>query len=96
MILKRVNSTSRGVQGALIHGYLILMTTLERPRVEDINGSPGVMPYLSCVPRGTYECEKVYSKRFGEVFVLVNPDLGVYKDKMETGRFRCYLGHVAN
>jgi len=92
VVLKRVLNSGEGIQGVLIYNDSVIMNTIERPWMEDTN--PGGMPYLSCVPEGQYECEKVYSERFGEVFVLVNHELGVYKDK--GFRFRCYLGHVAN
>jgi len=57
-------------------------------------------PYISSVPCGTYTLIPHYSKRYGDVFIMVNPELNVYalkEDRLsETDRFKCYAFHLGS
>jgi hypothetical protein len=41
----------------------------------------GNTPFESCVPDGDYELVPYKSKKYGDVFFMVNPDLNVYAKK---------------
>jgi hypothetical protein len=75
-----------------------LIYTIEQPlRVTEEHRSGE--PFHSCVPFGRYELKPYSSTKYPDVFVLVNPALGVYKYKVqrrhETDRWAC-LFHVLN
>ena len=56
--------------------------TLERPWR---SGSPGGVPFESCVPDGPYELLRHTRPGGDEVLALWNPDLGVFYDEEEKG-----------
>lgn len=72
--------------------------TIERPWVPSHNCRGG-KPYESCIPFGTYRVSPYNSVKYGKVWCLVNPGLGVYKfetdRKNKTDRFACLI-HAAN
>lgn len=61
--------------------------TIERPWKA---GAPGGLPFVSCVPDGTYDLEPFVRSNGDVVFSLRNPDLGVYvyPDKRPAGKGR--------
>lgn len=70
--LKRVSKTTYGVQGVLLHDGWAFAVTLERPWLNNRaseNGKPG-----SCIPAGTYTCERYWSDKFGETFLVTDVD----------------------
>lgn len=71
--------------------------TIERPWIFNPNGKGG-MPMKSCVPIGQYELRPHSSPKFGEVYALHAPNLGVWEYSPpagEEGRSLCLL-HPAN
>ncbi len=70
--------------------------TLERPWIE---GSPGGLPFESCVPDGAYELIPHTRPNGDKVYALRNPDLHVYYTREErgdqSGRYLILL-HAAN
>lgn len=73
--------------------------TVERPWVKNPE-APGGMPFKSCVPDGEYRVRTFVRPSGEKVFILSNPDLGVYEQEMdmpEPGRGRyLILIHVGN
>lgn len=53
--------------------------TMERPWIPDPLGGIAGKKYESCIPYGTYRVEHWDSVKFGKVFILSNPLLGVYR-----------------
>jgi hypothetical protein len=70
--------------------------TLERPWRA---GPPGGMPFVSCVPDGTYELVPHQRPNGDLVLALRNPDLGVYYEQADVpdagGRYLILI-HPAN
>lgn len=64
------DSPEMGVFGTLELPDGLKLYTVERPWKNNI-------PYYSCVPDGDYKCEPYDSPKFGNVYILRNPDLGV-------------------
>lgn len=74
------------------------LCTIERPWIA--HSVPGGRPFASCVPDGRYILEPWIRATNGhEVYILSNPDLGVYKEKDDRlngeGRYLVLL-HIAN
>ncbi|HUW44271.1 MAG TPA: DUF5675 family protein [Dehalococcoidia bacterium] len=74
------------------------LATIERPWIA--HTVPGGRPFESCVPDGEYVLEPWIRATNGhEVYILSNPDLGVYKEKADRpndeGRY-LVLMHIAN
>jgi hypothetical protein len=72
--------------------------TLERPWIPGDEWRGG-KPNHSCIPFGTYNIEPHSSNKFGEVWALVNHDLGVYHypaERRYTTDRSAILIHVAN
>lgn len=63
MILKRVSSTEAETFGVLLLGGVPFAVTLEDAWREN-------QPFVSCIPRGNYVCERTISPRFGETFEI--------------------------
>lgn len=65
--------------------------TIEQP---DRNNEP----FKSCIPLGDYKLMPYRSKKYGRVYVAVNPDLNVYFSHVsvgrpDDGRFKCLYFH---
>ncbi|TFH42261.1 MAG: hypothetical protein E4H01_13745 [Lysobacterales bacterium] len=61
----------------------------------------GNTPYKSCVPQGDYNLIPWTSPKYGEVYIMVNEDLNVYKfenspGRPDNGRFLCLFVHKGN
>jgi hypothetical protein len=61
----------------------------------------GNKPFESCVPLGDYDLIPFSSDKYGEVFLMVNPDLNVYEfeyspGRPDGGRYLCILAHRGN
>jgi hypothetical protein len=63
--LIRVARNSEATYGVLIQGSTPFAVTLEEPWLEN-------EPNVSCIPKGTYQCKRITSQRFGETFEIVN------------------------
>lgn len=71
---------------------------IEFQTLEDI---PGGEAEGEPVPAGVYELKPHDSKKYGRIWAMVNPELGVYHQpgdipKGETGRFACLFMHSGN
>ena len=64
MHLVRVHDDRAGMFGALIINDKPFCVTLENPWLDN-------QVRVSCVPPGTYRCERTVSPRFGETFILM-------------------------
>ena len=74
------------------------LATIERPWIA--HSVPGGRPFESCVPDGEYILEPwIRGSNGHEVYILYNPDLGVYKTKTSrpagVGRYLVLI-HIAN
>ena len=73
------------------------LATIERPWVP--HDSPGGKPFQSCVPDGEYRLDPWTRPNRGEVYILSNPDLGVYRLEEDRprgeGRYLVLI-HIAN
>lgn len=63
--------------------------------------SLGNKPYISCVPEGDYDLIPFKSPKYGNCYIMVNPDLNVYAHKDSSGRppegrFLCLFVHRGN
>jgi len=93
IILTRQNDGKKGTHGTFrLQG--LEFHSLER-RWEDNK------PFESCVPPGEYVLIPHDSAKYGECFVMVNPELNVYyrKDspgRPENGRYMCLFVHRGN
>jgi hypothetical protein len=73
------------------------LATIERPWVlhDDVGGKP----FESCIPDGEYRIDPWTRPNRGEVYILSNPDLGVYRLEEDrprgVGRYLVLI-HVAN
>lgn len=71
--------------------------TIERPWKP--GGGPGGLPFVSCVPDGSYDLEPYLRPNGDQVLRLRNPDLGVYGDETdvpaEGGRYLVLI-HAGN
>lgn len=74
--LRRYAYLTKCTLGRLYAGPLVL-ETIERPWLRDPRG-PGGQRVQSCVPDGVYRVIPHSSSKFGAVWALVNPDLGVW------------------
>ncbi len=68
---------------------------VEQPWVPDPSGHPGGLPFHSCVPEGSYLVFRTTRPKFGDCFVLVNEDLGIYEWPHPNGRDSCLI-HEGN
>lgn len=97
--LKRFSYGEYETEGKLIIGDEIF-ATIEQPWTPNPNGAPGGKPFESCVPDGMYRLLPfVRPKNDREVFILSNPDNGVYQWPRDhepgSGRDLCLI-HRAN
>lgn len=83
--------------GVIFAGNTVLHT-IERPLIEGPKWRGG-KPFASCVPFGLYKLIPHSSSKYGNVWALVNPELGVYHYKaermQETDRYGILI-HAAN
>lgn len=61
----------------------------------------GNLPFQSCIPQGEYDLIPFDSPKYGECYIMVNPDLNVYAfedspGRPEDGRFLCLFCHRGN
>lgn len=61
MTLKRIAYTETETAGALIIDGFPFLVTLEDPWKEN-------QPFVSCIPPGNYQCQRVVSPKFGPTF----------------------------
>lgn len=71
-----------------------LYHTLEPPDL-------GNQPFASCVPLGEYVLLPFDSPKYGETYIMVNPDLNVYRfeddpRRPENSRYLCLFVHKGN
>ena len=70
------------------------LATMERPWVA--GNTPGGKPFESCIPDGEYRLDPWRRPSGHEVYILSNPELGVFKEKGDgIGRYLILI-HVAN
>ena len=93
----RQQYTDHSIGVIMFNGYQLY--TIEQPWVTENDTYPSGMPFESCIPYGRYEVIKHSSAKFGEVWALVNPELGVMyqpnEKRNDTDRYACLL-HRAN
>lgn len=65
MRLIRIASIEAGTFGVLVYKEVPFCVTLENPWKDNI-------PYISCIPEGSYHCNRVQSPRFGDTFEVIN------------------------
>lgn len=57
-------------------------------------------PGMSCVPAGEYELRPHDSAKYGRIWAMVNPELGIYHYPGDrpggAGRFACLFAHSGN
>ena len=63
--LIRVSYAKYGTFGVLLDRNIPFCVTLERPWLENRRN-------VSCIPSGTYTCERTLSPKFGETFKVLN------------------------
>ena len=63
--MRRVATGENGTFGVLIHENLPFAVTLEREWLDNKQN-------ISCIPAGTYTCQRIYSMKFGETFEVTN------------------------
>ena len=87
--LERFAYLDTGTFGRLAVGHDQTFYTVEAPWKNN-------QPFISCIPEGLYELQPHDSRKYGEVYALVNPEMGVthYKEQSSL-RYACLL-HVAN
>lgn len=61
----------------------------------------GNTPFESCIPMGDYTLTPFDSPKFGNCFIMSNPDLNVYKfenseGRPDNGRYLCLFVHRGN
>ena len=61
LLLRRVAATDYATYGVLIRDGVPFAVTLERPWLDNT-------PRESCIPAGTYRCQRVDSPKFGDTF----------------------------
>lgn len=89
--VERFYSSDKGTLSFIKSEGELLFFGLER---EWLNNEP----FISCVPSGVYKLEPYHSSKFGNVFIMSNPELNVFKYKQsdrEKGRYACLI-HPAN
>lgn len=84
LTLERIKSTEECTLGNL-HIEDEVYATIERPWQTNPEG-PGGLPRVSCVPLGIYELRPHTSPKFGEVYALHAPALGVYENEVPAGQ----------
>ena len=96
LTLERYSYSETETEGWLWLDDRTRLHSIERPWRP---GSPGGLPFVSCVPDGTYDLEPFLRPNGDEVLLLRNADLGVYKDQTEVpaegGRYLILI-HKAN
>lgn len=88
------NNKSKAGQAGTIFLEDFEFPSLEQPDL-------GNLPYRSCVPLGEYVLIPFDSPKYGDTFIMVNPDLNVYRfehshGRPEDGRFLCLFVHRGN
>jgi hypothetical protein len=75
-----------------------IICTIERPWIP-VNGARGGKPFESCIPYGKYRITEFESEKYGKVWALSNPKLGVFVNKssrhFDTDRYACLI-HAGN
>ena len=95
LTLERYCYSETETEGRLWLDEETCLYTLERPWRP---GSPGGMPFISCVPDGAYELLPHVRPDGTEVWALRNPDNGVFYERGErtgAGRYLILI-HAAN
>jgi hypothetical protein len=96
--LKRYSYGEFETEGVLIVGNQVF-ATIEQPWTPNPNGFKGGKPFESCIPDGMYRLTAWESPSKGPVYIIWNPDLGVYRFPQDhdagSGRDLCLI-HVAN
>ena len=87
--LKRLSNTmEHGVFGVLLDGDIPFAVTLELPWRDN-------KPEESCIPIGTYVCERVLSPRFGNTFEVTGVDnrthILFHKGNLDDNTIGCIL-----
>jgi len=93
IVIRRQPDSKKGTHGFMDPGGK-LWHSIEAPDL-------GNKPFVSCIPCGEYVLVPYSSSRYGECFMMVNPDLNVYARKDspgrgETGRYKCLFVHAGN
>lgn len=94
-LLRKTDIKSAGTIGTIVLGDQIWWT-MEPPWKENKRG-------VSCVPDGDYVLLPWSSEKYGKCFIMVNPDLKVYRDLKTAereapgeGRSKCLFVHKGN
>ncbi len=97
--LERFSYSEDETEGVMILPSGRRFATIEQPWVPNPNGAIGGKPNHSCIPDGMYRLAPHESRSKGSVFIIFNPDLGVFKFPQDhekgKGRNVCYI-HSAN
>ncbi len=96
--LKRFSYGRFETEGRLLIGDK-QFATIERPWIPNPNGAPGGKPFESCIPDGMYRLAPHKRPNGDHVFIIFNPDLGVYRFPQDHepghGRHLCLI-HKGN
>lgn len=65
LVLLRVGQTEKGTQGVLRYGGVAFALTFEPPWKDNKQN-------ISCIPAGSYMCQRVQSPQFGNTFEIEN------------------------
>ncbi len=100
VVLNRFSYAPTETEGILtISGTDVKLATIEQPWVPNPNGEKGGKPFQSCVPDGMYKLLPWKRPSGAEVYLMLNPDLGVHKlpadHEAGNGRDLCLI-HLAN
>ena len=96
--LKRFSYGEHETEGVLIVGSHVF-ATIEQPWTPNPFGYKGGKPFESCIPDGMYKLAPFTRPNDDEVYIISNPDNGVYKYPQDhdqgNGRDLCLI-HQAN
>lgn len=100
LILERFSYADTEVEGKLLLPDGARLATIEQPWRKNPNGFPGGKPFESCIPDGKYSLEPWVRPSGDECWIMINPDLGVYRHPhdlpaVDGGRYLCLI-HTGN
>jgi len=91
--LTRHSDSASGTHGIIDIG-LDIFHSLEQPYLDNI-------PFESCVPVGEYVLLPFNSPKYGDCYIMINPELNVYQfedayNRPKSGRYLCLFVHRGN
>lgn len=99
--IERFSYSKDETEGVMILPNGKRLATIEQPWVPNPKGYPGGKTFESCIPDGMYHLRPHESRSKGQVYIIINEDLGVYglqrpkNFARDQGRRVCYI-HAAN